>query len=425
MKWLVQNSALYKEEGITVNEDWETEFREELTNKTEGDSGTMDIISDGTSRSMESEENGHVVEEGVSDKKSGNDSDCEWDERSLEDMPAGNLDTLLQPQDLLEESHQILSIAPGEGNHPLNIFFDKQSEILSFPCIYAGQSFPEDQEQKVYYSDLCKSELRRSDRRVAGNIPNLFYKMKKLQMQHVRQKAQICLRKSKGQINYTAGQLKSQDFIQKLVHHDDGFRVLKDLRGSPPYWQKIKKELFALIRNLGIPTWFASFSSAETRWEHLLRILGQTVDNKTYTTEEIRKFKWHQKSRLIQSDPVTCARHFDHQVQTFLHKVLLNELHPVGKVVDYFYKVEFRMRGSPHIHMLMWVQGAPNLDDDKEEDVVEFIDSYVSCAKDTENVSGLQQHAHSKTCRKKGKNICRFNFPQTTTPTDYDIRTTA
>ena len=356
------------------------------------------------------EQPNHVKEKG----KAG-DSDEEWDERPLDDLPAGNLDTLLQPKDILEESREILSLAPGEGNHPLNIFIDKHSEVLSFPCIYAGQPIPNNDERivKVPYNDLCKLELRQQDRRVAGNIPNIFFNMKKLQMQHIRQKAQICLRKTKGQVQYTAGQLKSEDFIQKLVHHDDGYRVFKYLRGSPPYWENVKKDIFALIRALGIPTWFASFSSAETRWEHLLKILGQSVDKKTYTSEEIKRFTWYQKSQLIQKDPVTFARHFDHQVQRFLHRVLLNTLHPVGKVVDYFYKVEFQMRGSPHIHMLMWVEGAPNLDDDKEEDVIEFIDKYVTCEKDEdENLAGLQEHAHSRSCRKKGKNICRFNFPQ-------------
>ena len=40
-------------------------------------------------------------------------------------------------------------------SHLLNIFFEKHSEILSFVCVYAGQSIPKDQEQKVQYSDLC------------------------------------------------------------------------------------------------------------------------------------------------------------------------------------------------------------------------------------------------------------------------------
>ena len=231
-------------------------------------------------------------------------------------------------------------------------------------------------------------------------------------MNQIRQKAQICLRKNKGHIEYTAGQLKSQDFVKQLIHHDDGYRVFKELRGSPPYWEQVKKELFALIRSLGIPTWFTSFSSAETRWEHLLKILGRTVKGKELSDEEIRKLTWQQKCELIQQDPVTCARHFDHQVQGLIHRLLQNKLNPVGKVSDFFYKVEFQMRGSPHIHMLLWIKDAPKLEDGNEEDVVNFIDQHVTCARGEDDLIGRQDHAHSRTCRKNGKNVCRFNFPQ-------------
>lgn len=32
-----------------------------------------------------------------------------------------------------------------------------------------------------------------------------------------------------------------------------------------------------MIRQLGLPTWFGSFSSADTKWIDLLRILGKLV----------------------------------------------------------------------------------------------------------------------------------------------------
>ena len=35
---------------------------------------------------------------------------------------------------------------------------------------------------------------------------------------------------------------------------------------------------------------------------------------------------------------------------------------PIGKIIDYFYRVEFQQRGSPHIHSLLWVQDAPVID---------------------------------------------------------------
>ncbi|CAB3994302.1 Hypothetical predicted protein [Paramuricea clavata] len=131
-------------------------------------------------------------------------------------------------------------------------------------------------------------------------------------------KSQIAFRKCKGNNGtLTAGELKNPGRLERLIHHDEGYKFLRALRGSPPYFEKAKKDLFAMIRKLGPATLFCSFSSAETKWIHLLRILGKLVDNKNYSDNELENLKWEEKCRLIQSDPVTCARHFDYQFNTF------------------------------------------------------------------------------------------------------------
>ena len=71
------------------------------------------------------------------------------------------------------------------------------------------------------------------------------------------------------------------------------------LRGSPPYLEKAKRDLFAMIRQLGSATLFCSFSSVETQWTRLLRILGQFDDNKQYTDEQIEGLNWEDRCRLI------------------------------------------------------------------------------------------------------------------------------
>ena len=46
--------------------------------------------------------------------------------------------------------------------------------------------------------------------------------------------------------------------------------------------------------------------------------------------------------------------------------------------------------------------------------MVQFVDKYLTCNtvnEKTANLFGLQSHKHSRTCRKKGKPICRFGFP--------------
>ena len=130
-------------------------------------------------------------------------------------------------------------------------------------------------------------------------------------------KSQIALRKCKGSnSSLTAGQLKQQGSLERLIHHDEGYKFLRALRGSPPYFEKAKKDLFAMIRQLGPATLLCSFSSAETKWIHLLKILGKLVDQRNYTDEQQENLNWEEKCRLIQSDPVTCARHFDYLVSS-------------------------------------------------------------------------------------------------------------
>ena len=96
-----------------------------------------------------------------------------------------------------------------------------------------------------------------------------------------------------------------------------------------------------MIRQLGPASLFCSFSSAETQWIHLLRILGKLVNNSEYTDTKLGNLNWKEKCKLIQSDSVTCARHFDYQINKFLQTFLMSSLAPLGKNADWFYRVEY------------------------------------------------------------------------------------
>ena len=101
---------------------------------------------------------------------------------------------------------------------------------------------------------------------------------------------------------------------------------------------------------------------------------------------------WQKKSELIQKDPITCARNFEHMVQLFIHDFIKSSCQPIGEVNDFFYRVEFQQRGSPHIHGLFWIKNAPEYGRDCDGDIIKFVDSYISF-------------------KKKSRAICRFNFP--------------
>ncbi|KAJ8018509.1 ATP-dependent DNA helicase PIF1 [Holothuria leucospilota] len=395
LKWLMKNGPVFNQLGITFDERWIEHFNNAETS----DSENCSSFENSTTQTNESEED--------------SDNFSEIDE--AEQRPA--IETLLCDAEI--DNGQVLAFAPGEDQTPISLYYDSDAEYLAFPTIYCGQRRCSNAERTrpVYYSDFCKFELRCIDRRVARCVPNLFFKLKKIQMQQVTDKVSLALRrcKTKGQ-KLTASEILNKETVTKLIQLDEGYHIFRSLRNSPPYLEKRKKDLMAMIRQLGFPTYFVSLSAAETRWTDLLRILGKMVDNKEYTEEQLLNADWNLKSRLIQSDPVTCVRFFDHRLQVFINDVLRGSLHPIGVIKDYFLRIEFQQRGSPHAHIMFWIENAPTYNKNPISEIETFVDQYISCSSDVDNESTpmlqLQTHKHSKTCRKRSQAICRFGFPK-------------
>lgn len=95
-----------------------------------------------------------------------------------------------------------------------------------------------------------------------------------------------------------------------------------------------------------------------------------------------------------------------------MNSVLKSDHHPIGKVKDYFYRIEFQQRGSPHVHMVVWIENAPKYQENDEKEILDFVDHYLKCEKnEDDDLTELQVHKHSQTCKKGGKDVCRFGFP--------------
>ena len=386
LQTLLRTSQLYKDANITVDDKWSVDNSE-----VSGEFSSND--------------------QSVSDSESDAFSEIDGDDNETPVM------TLLDEQTF--DKNEVLSVAPGEGQKPLSLFKDPDAEYLAFPTLFCGQKRVPNSDRRVpvYYSDICKWELRCVDRRVALHVPNIFFKMKKLQIEQVCSKVHLAVRrcKTKGK-SYTAGYILKDNMGESLVRLDEGYRIFKTIRNSPQYWENQKKEVFAMIRQLGLPTLFLSLSANDLQWSELIIALGRLVDNKDYTAEiERNNLSWETRARLVQSDPVTCVRHFDYRVSKFIETILKSPQSPLGVLKDFFYRVEFQQRGSPHIHMLAWIQGAPKYGENDDAEVIEYVDRVASCSvdvpEDLQNLVEFQKHKHSRTCRKAGKPVCRFGIP--------------
>ena len=64
--------------------------------------------------------------------------------------------------------------------------------------------------------------------------------------------------------------LRDSNVVKRLVKTEQAYKFLKNIRGSPAYWQNELYEVLAMLRTLGIPTWFMTLSAADLHWMEML-----------------------------------------------------------------------------------------------------------------------------------------------------------
>lgn len=342
------------------------------------------------------------------------------------------LDTCLQPVDIAQEvldQQTVYCVAPAQGNRPISILNVKDVEALSFPqqFPYGRNHYNTERLVKIGLNPYFNARLFNVDSRFSSDNSYIFFAQYISELSQILSSISIAMRKGSARTHsgqkITARMLTDKDAVREILKSDKGFRFLQPIRGTPPYWERTLKDLFAMIKQIGIPTWFATFSAADLRWPEVLHALLMCSSDPKRNIEDL---SFQEKSKLLQENPVLAARMFDHRVHVLFHELLLSKAEPLGKIVDFFWRTEFQVRGSPHIHCLLWVENAPKLDEDSDELVCAFIDKYISTELPDPEVDPVlhqiikqvQTHSknHSKTCFKgsgsRQSQICRFLFPR-------------
>ena len=122
-------------------------------------------------------------------------------------------------------------------------------------------------------------------------------------------------------------------------------------------------------------------------------MLAKLNDGIDYSEKELENLSWQEKTKLVQKDPVTCSRYFDHRVQEFKKTVLKAVVSQLESYLTTFTELSFNSVALPHIHMLVWIENAQTLETNSEREIVQFVDKYLTCNTDNEktaNLVGLQ-----------------------------------
>ena len=324
---------------------------------------------------------------------------------------------------------------------PLSIFQDRHNlEVQAFPTLYPDgrNGFGTPRVIKISPLEYFQVRMLSADSRWACHPAYIFWACNKVEAIKLQSSISIALRmrsfrdpsnnlredrRTEEMRLLTAGQLRGR--LDDNPHlRENCYSFMRDIRGTQAYWNSVKIQLYAMFRTLGPPTFFITLSADDNNWTDLMVVLSK-CKGQNLSEEQASELSPSEKRALMTTNPVVTARHFAHRFQCLSREVIKGTGQPIGKVLDFFWRIEFQLRGSPHVHSMWWIKDAPNLDTATGRQVApQYIDRYISVGIPKESdgelralVLRLQQHHHTSTCRKttrRRRNVaeCRFDFPQ-------------
>ena len=324
-------------------------------------------------------------------------------------------------------------LAPGECKIPSNYMRDPRFLETAFP-----RHFPDgeyglfcDRLKKLTPQQYFNQRLLNYDKRFAKDYSFLFVAQQYTERYAIERNISISMKKGKFVKGADGGQ---------IIQPNDKFNVLKTVRGTPAYWQTLRYEIFAKLEQLGPFHLFFTLSCAEMRWPEIMAAVLQSKGHQV----EFKSNPWNgqEKDILIDEIPlpefkktisnmssfyqdhiVLVTLMFDNRVKAFLKSMF-------GDDIDHYtYRIEWQMRGMPHLHGIIWIKHSkishllkPDGTFDLENpDLPDFVNKWTSCSLNHDNgslneiVKEVNVHSHSQSC-KKYQTKCRFGFPKLPSP---------
>ena len=187
--------------------------------------------------------------------------------------------TVEQNDNVSSQGDEVYAIAPGESKHPVSFMVDQQCEELAFPILFPKGKYGYSVNREIKLSPVkyFNARLLHHSGRFATNSEYLFFAQFIIEQKKVSDSINIALKKMHGE-PLTASQIRSNNMqnLQNLIFQDQAYLFLRQIPGTPRYWQKFMNEVVAMVKQLGIPTWFMTLSCADLRWPELFQIIART-----------------------------------------------------------------------------------------------------------------------------------------------------
>ena len=186
------------------------------------------------------------------------------------------LETVLISNDLYEADKTTFTLAPGQGKKTVSVLNDEYCEELGHPHLFPTGTFGYKVQRNVPLSPVkyFNQSLLNYTQKFASDSDYIFFAHSVMQRIYLNNQINIAMRKVSAN-TLTAGMLSKnfKNTVKEFIAHDNAYAFMNTIKGTPAYWKKFQCEVLAMVKQLGVPTFFLTLSSADLRWNDLVTII--------------------------------------------------------------------------------------------------------------------------------------------------------
>ncbi|XP_028408480.1 uncharacterized protein LOC114531038 isoform X1 [Dendronephthya gigantea] len=186
-----------------------------------------------------------------------------------------------------------------------------------------------------------------------ANHPRFSYwAFNMIQRKRILQQSGIFLKQNPGEAHLTIDELREMAVNNNAnVFMSKVSRYVGNIAGTNSYWNRVRDELKAIITNVGAPTLFFTFSSADMHWPELHALFNAGTDCQTgNSTSQVRR-------QNVINNPHLVDWFFTQRLESFVKHWLYEKL---GAKWHWF-RYEYQGRGSIHCHGTAKLNNDPGL----------------------------------------------------------------
>ncbi len=178
---------------------------------------------------------------------------------------------------------------PTVGNEPLNEYQISHLATMAYRTLFPdGKGDPTNQAllRDVPLQERIKHLLKFAEivdgkwvYRFANHPRFSYWAFNMIQRKRILQQSGIFLKQNPGEAHLTLDELRelaagnnANMFMSKVSRH------VGNIAGTNAYWNRLREEFKAIITNVGVPTLFFTFSSADMHWPELHALFNANVD---------------------------------------------------------------------------------------------------------------------------------------------------